>query len=213
MNNKEKFDQLTYSGEIYDCNDRSMLLYQTRAKSLIDKYNRTPNSIIGYLIRKKLVKKIFKKCDSSTYVEPPFHANFGGKNVSIGKNFYSNFNLTLVDDSEIIIGDYVMIGPNVTIITAIHPVSPRLRDYGLQYNKKVFIEDHVWIGANVTVLPGVTIGKNSIIGASSVVTKDVEPNAIYVGNPARKLRNITDDDYIYYDHGKQINKDILDKYK
>ena len=115
--------------------------------------------------------------------------------MHVGKNVVVNFNCNFVDDGEIFIGDYCMIGPNCNIITANHPISPRLRKAGLQFNKPVRLENNVWLGTGVTVLSGVTIGENSIIGAGSVVTKGIEPNSIAVGNPARVIKYLDRDKF------------------
>ena len=136
------------------------------------------------------MKEMLGSVGSNCYMEPPFHANWGGRNLFLGSNVYINFNLTVVDDVEIIVGDYVMFGPNVTIATANHPIDPVLRQKGYQYAKKITIGNNVWIGANAVILPGVTIGENSIIGAGSIVTKDVPPNVVAVGNPCRVMRSI-----------------------
>ena len=155
--------------------------------------------------RFQLLEDLFKSIGENCVIEPPMHANWGGANVTIGDNFYANFNLTLVDDAEITIGNRVMIGPNVTIATACHPISPALREKGCQYNLPVVIEDNVWIGAGVTVLPGVTIHKNSIIGAGSIVTKDIPENVIAFGNPCKVSRKITERDDKYYNKDMEID--------
>ena len=117
----------------------------------------------------------------------------------------ANFNLVLVDDAVIEIGDNVMIGPNVVLCTGTHPVSPRLRAKEAQYNKRVKVGSGVWIGANTMVMPGVTIGENSIIGAGSVVTKDIPANVVAFGNPCKVYREITEEDEKYYDKDKLID--------
>ncbi|MCK9191055.1 MAG: sugar O-acetyltransferase [Sphaerochaetaceae bacterium] len=155
--------------------------------------------------RFQLLYELFKRLGENCVIEPPLHANWGGANVSIGDNFYANFNLTLVDDAEIKIGNNVMIGPNVTIATACHPISPALREKGCQYNLPVTIEDNVWIGAGVSVLPGVTIHKNSIIGAGSIVTKDVPENVIAFGNPCKVSRKINERDDKFYNRDMEID--------
>ena len=128
------------------------------------------------------------------YLELPFYANYGGAHAHFGSFIYANFNLTLVDDGDIYIGDHVMIGPNVVIATASHPIDPELRRQGLQYNQPVRIGENAWIGAGVVVLPGVTIGKNAVIGAGSIVTKDIPDNCVAVGNPCRVLRAVSEKD-------------------
>lgn len=143
--------------------------------------------------RQKLLKEMFFSIGEGCYIEPPFHANWAGKFVTFGKAVYANFNLTLVDDTFIEIQDYTMIGPNVTIATASHPEDPLLREQGHQYNKPVKIGKNCWIGASVTILPGITIGDNSIIGAGSVVTKNIPSNVVAYGNPCRIVRSIKEE--------------------
>lgn len=144
--------------------------------------------------RAALLKEMFGSIGENCYIEPPFHANWGGRNVYMGSGVYANFNLTLVDDGDIFIGDRVMFGPNVTVATPNHPILPELRRKGLQYNKPIRIGADVWIGANTVIVPGVTIGENSVIGAGSVVTRDIPAGVVAVGNPCRVLREIGDRD-------------------
>lgn len=149
-------------------------------------------------LREKLLKKMLAECGEGCYVEPPFHSNWGGRHVHFGSYIYANFNLTLVDDTHIYVGDHTMFGPNVTIATAGHPILPELREKGLQYNAPVHIGKNCWLGAGVIVLPGVTIGDNTVIGAGSVVTKDVPSNVVAVGNPCKVLREIGEKDLLFY---------------
>lgn len=142
---------------------------------------------------KQLLAEVGKNC----YIEPPLHANWG-KHTHLGDNVYANFNLTLVDDTDIFIGNHVMIGPNVTIATAGHPIDPELRKKVAQFNIPVHIGNNVWIGAGAVILPGINIGDNSVIGAGSIVTKDIPANVVAVGNPCRVLREINDRDKEYY---------------
>ena len=142
----------------------------------------------------------------SCYIEPPLHANWG-IHTHFGDRVYANFGLTLVDDTDIYVGSYVMMGPNVVLATAGHPVCPELRRKQAQFNLPVHIGENVWLGAGVIVLPGVTIGENSVIGAGSVVTKDIPANVVAVGNPCRVLREITDRDREYYYKNRKIDID------
>lgn len=135
---------------------------------------------------------------------------WGGHHVHLGDNVYINFNCTFVDDAEIHIGSGTMIAPNVTLIAASHPISPKLRLQRYGFNYPVYIGKNVWLAGNVTVFPGVHIGDNSVIGASSVVTKDIPANVIAIGNPAVVTRKITVDDDVYYDHGKRISENLVD---
>ena len=152
---------------------------------------------------------MFASCGNDCYIELPFHANWGGRHVHFGSGVYANFNLTMVDDGHIFVGDKVLIGPNVTIATANHPIQPELRSKALQYNKDVHIGDNVWIGANAVICPGVTIGKNTVIGAGSVVTKDIPENVVAVGNPCRVMRQISERDQKYYYRNEEIDWDNL----
>ncbi len=202
-----------HSGEIYDPNEPELIEYQEALIEKVNQFNKTPATPEGLALREEMLKDMFGEIGDNSYVEPPFHSNFGASHVRIGKQFYSNFNLTLVDDTYITIGDNVLIAPNVTIATAAHPESPALRRYGLQYNLPVNIGNDVWIGSGAIILPGVTVGNNVIIGAGSVVTKDIPDNSVAVGNPCRVIRTLTEEDNKKYNRGKAIPEDILKKYK
>ena len=166
-----------------------------RCKELIYDYNLTRPSEADK--RKALLQELLGDMGENIWIEPPVRMAYG-KNVHIGHSFYANFNLVLVDDIDIFIGNNVMIAPNVTITPTGHPVHPELRKNGTQFSIPVRIEDDVWIGANVVILPGVTVGKNSVIGAGSVVTKDIPENVVAVGNPCKVLRKISDRDKQFY---------------
>ena len=127
----------------------------------------------------------------------------------MGSNVYVNFNLMLVDDGNIYVGDKVMFGPNVIIATANHPIDPELRARGLQYNKDVHIGDNVWIGANTVIVPGVHIGNNVVIGAGSVVNKDIPDNVVAVGNPCRVLREVSERDRDFFYKNERIDWENL----
>ena len=158
--------------------------------------------------REALLKEMFAEIGEGCYIEPPLHSNWAGKHVHFGRDVYANFNLTLVDDTDIYVGDKVMFGPNVTVATAGHPIEPHLRDLQMQYNIPVHIGRNVWIGANSVVLPGVTIGENTVIGAGSVVTKDIPANVVAVGNPCRVLRPIGERDREYYFKDRKVDVEI-----
>lgn len=147
--------------------------------------------------RESLLKQIFAEVGEGSYIEPPLRANWG-KHTHLGKNVYANFNLTLVDDTHIYIGDHVMIGPNVTLATAGHPIDPQMRIDVAQFNIPIHIGKNVWLGAHSVVLPGVSIGENSVIGAGSVVCKDIPANVVAVGNPCKVLRPINERDKEFY---------------
>lgn len=183
---------IMHSGELYLGGDSERVAEQARCLERQYDFNLTRPSESDR--RKKLLKEMFAEIGEGCYIEPPLHANWGGRHVHLGKSVYVNFNLTLVDDTHIYIGDYTMIGPNVTIATAGHPILPQLREKGYQYNRPVNIGKNCWIGAGAIIVPGVTIGDNSVIGAGSVVTKDIPANVVAVGNPCKVLREIDEKD-------------------
>lgn len=154
--------------------------------------------------RQALLKEMLASVGEGCYIEPPLRANWGGHHVHFGNNVYANFNLTLVDDTYIYVGDHTMFGPNVTVATGAHPILPELREQGYQYNASVRIGKNCWIGAGAVILPGVTIGDNTVIGAGSVVTKDIPANVVAVGNPCRVMREIGERDKEYYFRNRKI---------
>lgn len=156
--------------------------------------------------KKEILGRLLGSMGKSLWMEPPVHFAYGC-NTHVGDNVYVNFNLTVVDDGEVFIGDSVMFAPNVTISTTGHPVHPSFRDKGAQFSLPVSIGSHVWIGSNVVILPGVTIGENSVIGAGSVVTHDIPANTVAFGVPCRPVRAITEEDLVYYRKGVKVNED------
>lgn len=195
MDSKEARDRMD-SGRLYYPGDEEILKEQAACMELLYDFNQTRPSEIAR--REELMKQMFAEIGKNCYLEPPFHSNFGGKHVHMGHDVYANFNLTLVDDADIYIGDYCMFGPNVTVATAGHPIDAGLRRQGLQFNMPVHIGSNVWIGAGAVILPGVTIGNDVVIGAGSVVTKDIPSGVVAVGNPCRILREIGEHDRIFY---------------
>ena len=157
-----------------------------------------------------MLSKLFAEAGENCYIESPYFANWGGHHVYLGKNVYINAGVKLVDDTYIYVGDYTMMGPNVVIATAGHPIDPTLREKGLQYNQPVRIGRNCWLGAGVIVMPGVTIGDNSVIGAGSIVTKDIPANVVAVGNPCRVLRPIGEHDKEFYWRDKKIDPKLFD---
>lgn len=184
-----------HNQKIYCYNDKELLAEQLLCMETLYDFNHTRPSEAKE--RAAILEKLFAKIGSDCYIEPPLHANWG-KHTHLGNHVYANFNLTLVDDTHIYIGDYVMFGPNVTISTAGHPIDPGFRKKSIQFNIPVRIGNNVWIGANTVVLPGVNIGDNTVIGAGSIVTKDIPANVIAVGNPCRILRPISEHDKTFY---------------
>lgn len=192
-----------HTGEIYYPNDENILKEQLACLDRLYDFNMTRPTELEK--RAALLKEMFAETGENCYIEPPFHSNFGGKHVHFGKNVYANFNLTCVDDTHIYIGDYTMIGPNVTLATAGHPILPELREKGYQFNMPVRIGKNCWLGAGVIVLPGITIGDNTVVGAGSIVTKDLPPNVVAVGNPCKVLREINEHDKEFYFKDRKIN--------
>ena len=185
-----------HTGKLYDPNDESVMAKQLKCLEKLYDFNATRPSELEE--REALLKEMFAEIGEDCYIEPPLRANWGGHHVHFGKGIYANFNLTLVDDTHIYIGDHVMIAPNVTIATGTHPISPKLRQKGIQYNLPVHIGKNVWIGSGVQIMPGVTIGENTIIGAGSVVTKDIPSDVVAFGNPCKVVREISERDNQYY---------------
>ena len=159
--------------------------------------------------KQRYMREVFAEYGGDSYIELPLRANWGGRHLHLGSGVYANFNLTLVDDGHIYIGDRVMIGPNVTIATASHPVDPGLRARGLQYNRDVRIGENVWIGAGAVILPGVCIGDSTVIGAGSVVTRDIPGGVVAFGNPCRVIRTVSERDRVFYYREERIDWDGL----
>ena len=192
-----------YGQKLYYCNDEDLMREQMKTLELLYDFNKTRPSEQDK--REKILKKMFAEIGDDCYIEPPFHANWGGKNVHFGNGVYANFNLTMVDDCDIFVGNNVMFGPNVTVSAGTHPIHPELRSKQAQYNIPIHIGNNVWIGANSVILPGVNIGDNSVIGAGSIVTKDIPSNVVAVGNPCRVLREINENDMKYYYRDMKID--------
>lgn len=182
--------------------DDSIMKEQVVYQDLCWEYNQTKPSESEK--RQALLKQMLASCGDGVYIEAPFYSNFGGHHCHFGSYVYANYHLTCVDDTHIYIGDYTMIGPNVTIATAGHPILPELREQVYQFNMPVHIGRNCWIGAGAILLPGVTVGDNTVIGAGSIVTKDIPANVVAVGNPCRVLREINDHDKKYYYKDRKI---------
>ena len=198
----DEIKQKMHSGEVYFSHEPALVEEQTQCLEILYDYNQSRPS--QHALRQQILTQLFACIGENCYFEPPLRANWG-KHTHVGKQVYANFNLTLVDDTTIIIGDYVMFAPNVTLATAGHPIEPGLRRHVGQFNMPVTIENNVWIGAHTVVLPGVTIGENSVIGAGSVVTRDIPANVVAVGNPCRVLRPIGDNDKQRYFKDRQFD--------
>lgn len=184
------------SGEPYKAFGKELFLERQKAKEILFEFNNLPPSKIKE--RHQLIKPLFGKTKGTFYLEPPFRCDYG-YNIELGKNFYANYNFTVLDSGKVKIGDHVLIGPNVSLITVNHPIDKDFRAKGFEISKEIIIEKNVWIGANVIINPGVKISENSIIGSGSVVTKNIPENVIAVGNPCKILRNITEKDKMNFE--------------
>lgn len=187
------FKEVMFSGEIYDPNAGDIVKEQRACMELLYDINRLRPSQVDEQTAK--LKELLAAYGEGSYIQLPLHANWGA-HTHFGKYSYANYNLTLVDDAPIYIGDYVKIGPNVTLSAGTHPIDPAARQKQLQYNKSIRIGNNVWLGAHVSVMPGVTIGDNTVIGSGSVVTHDIPANVVAFGVPCRVNREITDADKV-----------------
>ena len=199
-----------HTGELYLPNGDEIMNEQLACLEKLYDFNATRP--LEQEKRQKMLKEMFAELGENCYIEPPLHANWGGKHVHFGDGVYANFNLTLVDDTHIYVGDYTMLAPNVVIATAGHPILPSLRERAYQYNSSVHIGRNCWLGAGVIVLPGVTIGDNTVVGAGSVVVHDLPANVVAVGNPCRVVREIGERDREYYFKDKKIDYNEIKKY-
>lgn len=205
MDNKKRRDaQLPY------ISDLNIMLEQERTRLLIRRYNRVipMNAPMMTLILKRLLGSMGKFC----YIEPPFRCDYGS-HIFVGENFIANYNLTVLDVAPVRIGDNCLIGPNVSIFTAGHPVHPEMRNTGLEYGIEINIGDNVWIGGCSVINPGVTIGSNTVIASGSVVTKDIPDNVVAGGNPCKVIREITDEDRKYYYKNLEFDEEALEEVK
>ena len=202
LSNIERRDQ----GLVY-ISDDSVFEEQKIARRITQKLNTMDRSDFDSI--RKTIRELFGKIGENSLVNPPFYCDYG-THIEIGKNFFANYNCTMLDVGMIRIGDNVQMAPNVAIYTAGHPVHPATRNTMYEYGIDVTIGDNVWVGGNVVICPGVTIGANSVIGAGSVVTKDVPEWCVAAGNPARVIRKITEEDRNKYFAGKEIDAEALE---
>lgn len=193
MNQKERM----IAGLPYKA-DKELSEAYLRGRDFCFRYNNV--SPIESEKRKAMIKSFFSKTGEKFAVLSPFYCDYGF-NISIGEYFFSNYNLVILDVAPVTIGDNVMFGPNVSLFTAGHPIHPVSRNSGYEYGLPITIGNNVWLGGNVVVTPGVTIGENSVIGAGSVVVKDIPANVVAAGNPCEVIRKINDKeiDYVYKD--------------
>ena len=197
MTNKE----LMLMGELYKLNDDKELNEDfMRARRLTRLFNSMTEEQMEE--RKEIIKELFKSTGENVHVEQTFHCDYGC-HISVGENFYANYDCIMVDVCEIIIGDNVLLAPRVGIYTAGHPIDAAVRNEGLEFGKPVIIGDNVCIGGNAVIDPGVTIGSGVVIGSGSVVTKDIPDHVVAVGNPCRVLRKINEEDKIYWEKERE----------
>ena len=175
--------------------DESVTSEQLETKKAVKEYN----AVMPFDMKKGMdcIARTGIKHKENIYFEPPFHCEYGN-HIEVGENFYANVNCIMLDVGKITIGDNVLFGPNVSIYTAGHPIHPESRNSGYEYGIPVTIGSNVWIGGSCVILPGVSIGNNVVIGAGSVVTKDIPDNVCAAGNPCRVIREITDADRPFY---------------
>ena len=192
MTQKERMEK----GLIYDTCDPEIMEMQRPYQIKMWEFNQL--SPFENEKKEAYMKEVFAECGEDCYIELPFRASWGGSHVHFGNGIYANTNVTFVDDGHIYVGNRVLIGPNVVVTTANHPLNPELRRYEMQYNRDVYIGENVWIGAGAIILPGVHIGKNAVIGAGSVVTRDIPENVLAVGNPCHVIREIGERDNEFY---------------
>ena len=184
MTEKEKM----LNGELYNPSESEELINeQGRAKDLCWKFNSIRPSEINKRI--DILKNLIGNYGKNLYMEQPFWCDYG-YNIKVGDNFYANHNTVMLDAAKIEFGDFVFIGPNCSFYTSFHPLDYRIRNTNKEGAKEIKIGNNVWIGGNVVVLPGVTIGDNVVIGAGSIVTKDIPSNVVAVGNPCKVLKSI-----------------------
>ena len=183
------------AGRPYKAFGEELLAERQHAKELLFDFNNLRPSEIAK--RNAIIRQLFGQVGDTFFVEPPFRCDYG-YNISVGNNFYANYNLTILDCGKVTIGNNVFIAPNVSIYTAGHPIHSEPRNQEYEYAFPIFIGNNVWIGGNVVINPGVTIGDNSVIGAGSIVTKDIPSNVIAYGNPCKIGKQITEEDKNYY---------------
>lgn len=191
MTEKEKM----LSEQLYTAEDAQLQKESKNAKRVTRIFNNTTEE--EGLYRIQLLKELFKKTGERLWIEPPFHCDYGC-HISIGENFYANYDCIIIDVCEVEIGDNVFFAPRVGVYTAGHPIDAEIRNTGLEYGKKIKIGNSVWIGGNTVINPGVTIGDNVVIGSGSVVTKDIPSGVVAAGVPCKVIREITQEDKRYW---------------
>lgn len=204
MNNIERRDlELPY------ISDEAVMEEQKVCRRILQRLNTVDRSDFEEI--GKIVKELFGKSEGA-FVNPPFYCDYGS-HIEVGKNFFANYNCTIVDVAKVTIGDNCQLAPNVAIYTAGHPIHPVSRNSLYEYGIHVTIGDNVWIGGNTVILPGVHIGSNSVIGAGSVVVRDIPDWTVAAGNPCRVIRKITEEDREYYYKNLKFDQEALEYMK
>lgn len=180
--------QQMLSGEEYDALHPELIRMLESTREKIWEFNNLRPS--DKESQQKILRSMLGSYGKKIHINQPFRCDYGC-NIHIGENFFANFNLTILDEAEVIIGENAFIGPNVSIFTACHPIDVEGRNKGIEWAEKVIIGNNVWIGGNVTILPGVTIGDNVVIGAGAVVSRDIPDNVVAAGNPAKIIKQIS----------------------
>ncbi|MER0122937.1 sugar O-acetyltransferase [Streptococcus sp. ZJ93] len=171
------------AGDLYDASDAELV----ELRNLARRYRMEFNQELDGAKRSSLLKSWFGSTGNQIYIEPNFACDYGC-NIHVGENFYANFNCTFLDVCPIRIGDNAMLGPNVQLLTPLHPLEANERILGMEYGKPITIGDNFWAGGGVTILPGISLGNNVVVGAGSVVTKSFGDNLVLAGNPARIIQ-------------------------
>lgn len=179
------------TGKLYNSGQNELIEFRNKSHKFMNRFNQ---SSLNDSEKSQLLSKWLGKVGKNCHIEPNFRCDYGF-NIEIGENFYANYDCIILDCAKVSIGNNVMFGPRVNLFTAGHPLDAEVRNSGLEYAHPIKINDNVWIGGNVTVLPGVTIGKNSVVGAGTVVTKDIPADSIVVGNPGKVIRSITKEEH------------------
>ncbi len=196
MTNRERRDRgLPY------ISDDEVFKEQKRARKLTQALNTADRSDFETI--SGIVKELLGKSEEA-FINPPFYCDYG-THIEVGKNFFANYNCTILDVAKVVIGDNCQLAPNVAIYTAGHPLHPKTRNTLYEYGVEVTIGDNVWVGGNTVICPGVHIGSNTVIGAGSVVTKDIPDWVVAAGNPCRVIRKITDKDMKYYFRNQEFD--------
>ena len=186
--------------------DESVMEEQKVCRRILQRLNTVDRSDFDEI--GKIVKELLGKSDGA-FINPPFYCDYGS-HIEVGKNFFANYNCTIIDVAKVKIGDNCQMAPNVAIYTAGHPLHPVSRNSMYEYGISVTIGDNVWIGGNTVIMPGVHIGSNTVIGAGSVVTKDIPDWVVAVGNPCRVIKQITEDDKKYYYRDREFDPEAWD---